>query len=120
MIYLDISTEKRYDLGRDDLKTQNRESVDEIIAEVAKSAFMPLTFGGGIRSLEAVQKRLFQGADKIAINTQALRDPAFITKCAESFGSQCVVVSMDAKRLGDGWEIYMKGGKQASAPSTAT
>jgi cyclase len=114
LIYLDISREKQYDLGRDDLKTWNRDSLEAIIAEVAKSAFMPLTVGGGIRTLEAVQKRLYLGADKVAINTQALKDPAFITRCAESFGSQCVVVSMDVKKDRDNWEIYMNGGKEAT------
>jgi cyclase len=73
---------------------------------------MPLTFGGGIRILEDVLARIRAGADKVAVNTQALNDPSFVDSCAKEFGSQCIVVSIDAPRGPNGsWEVYTQGGK---------
>lgn len=115
LIYLDISREPVYDLGRDDLKDDNRSSILEILADIARRCFMPLTFGGGIRTLRDAETRVRAGADKFAINTKPLEEPGFITACASEFGSQCVVVSIDALRKEDGsWEVFGLGGKQAT------
>ncbi|HEG0608177.1 TPA: imidazole glycerol phosphate synthase subunit HisF [Campylobacter coli] len=81
----------------------------ESIEDLAKECFMPLTIGGGIKSLEDIQKILNLGADKISINSKALEDPNFIAKAANRFGSQCIVCSIDVKRKGDKICIYDKG-----------
>lgn len=114
LIYLDISRDRVYDLRRDDLNDPNRTSILEIISDVARRAFMPLTFGGGIRSMQDVLLRLQAGADKIAINTRPLEDPRFITDVAREVGSQCVVVSVDVRRNDGGWEVWADGGRQAT------
>lgn len=115
LIYLDISREQVYDLGRDDLNTANRGSILEILSDISCRCFMPLTFGGGIRSLKDADMRVSAGADKISINTQPLEDPGFITVCAREFGSQCVVVSIDALRKEDGTlEVFSCNGKRAT------
>ena len=112
LIYLDISREKGYDLGRDDLNAHNRGSILEILADISHRCFMPLTFGGGIRTLDDVAARVRAGADKVSINTKALEEPSFITECAAEFGSQCVVVSIDVRRKEDGsLEVFGKGGR---------
>ena len=114
LIYLDIGNQAKYDLGRDDLNAANRGTLLEILGDISKACFMPLTFGGGIRTIDDVAERLAVGADKVAINTAAIEDPAFITRCAKEFGSQCVVVSIDAKSSGDGYEVYGGRGKVPS------
>jgi cyclase len=115
LVYLDISPDDVYDLRRDDLGVPNRRSIQDIIRDVAKCCFMPLTFGGKIRSLEDIYARVTSGADKVSINTQAFDRPEFITEAAREFGSQCIVVSMDAKSTGPGaWEIYKRGGEIAT------
>ncbi len=81
----------------------------ESIEDLAKECFMPLTIGGGIKSLEDIQKILNLGADKISINSKALEDPNFIAKAANRFGSQCIVCSIDIKRKGDKICVYDKG-----------
>lgn len=81
----------------------------ESIEDLAKECFMPLTIGGGIKSLEDIQKILNLGADKISINSKALEDPGFIAKAANRFGSQCIVCSIDVKRKGDKICVYDKG-----------
>ena len=112
LIYLDISREPIYDLGRDDLNFPNRGAVLEILKDIARRCFMPLTFGGGIRTLDDVLARIRSGADKVSINTQALNDPGFVSICAKEFGSQCIVVSIDARTDGKGsWEVYKEGGR---------
>lgn len=111
LIYLDISQDDTYDLRRDDLRDPNRHSVLEIIEDVSKKAFMPITVGGKIRTIQDIEARLLRGADKISTNTQALRDASFITKAAKEFGSQCIVVSIDAKLI-DGKYIVMTNGSQ--------
>lgn len=89
--------------------------VDAIIPEVARSCFMPLTFGGQIRELETMRRRLRLGADKVSLNRQALADPAFIAAAAHEFGSQAVVVSIDAARTPDGrYEVVTNGGRVAT------
>jgi len=115
LIYLDISRDESYDVRRSDAKiaTQGSRTLLEIIEVVAKVCFMPLTFGGRIRSLEEIRERLAHGADKVTINTIAVQRPDFITESARVFGSQCIVVSIDVKRHDDGRaEVFTHGGKQ--------
>jgi imidazole glycerol-phosphate synthase subunit HisF len=113
LIYLDISPSPVYDLKRDDLNHPNRGSLVEIIKDVAKYCFMPLTFGGGIRTLEDIRIRLGAGADKVSVNTQAVLTPSFVTQSAETFGSQCVVVSIDAAVNARGChEVKIQRGKE--------
>ncbi|MEO1174651.1 MAG: imidazole glycerol phosphate synthase cyclase subunit [Myxococcota bacterium] len=110
LIYLDISTHRAYDLNRDDLNHPEFSSIEDIIRLIAAKCFMPLTFGGGIRTLDDVALRLRCGADKITLNTSAIEEPSFVTECARRFGSQCIVISIDAKRTDDGWQVH-KGGR---------
>jgi cyclase len=120
LIYLDISRAPTYDLGRDDLNAPNRGTILEILGDVARRCMMPLTFGGGIRTLEDAAARVQAGADKFTLNTQALSEPAFVTACAREFGSQCVVVSIDARaRDGGGWEVFGQGGRDATGRDPA-
>jgi cyclase len=114
LIYLDISDEEHYDLRREDLRSPNRHSLAEIIRDVSTQAFMPITVGGRIRTLHDIESRLSWGADKIAVNTQALSDPDFITAAAREFGSQCVVVSIDFKMFGLKRLVVSNRGKVAT------
>lgn len=92
-----------------------RATMVEVIERVADRCFMPLTVGGGIRAVADMGVMLKAGADKISINSSALADPALITAGAEKFGSQCIVVSIDAKRVGpDRWEVFAQGGRKAT------
>ncbi len=116
LIYLDISREAKYDLRREDLNYPNRAEFEEIMVDIAKNCFMPLTVGGGIRTLDQVRQRLKAGADKVSVNSQAFRDPGFISAAAREFGSQCVVVSIDVRGVegSGGWEVFIDGGKTAT------
>ena len=115
LIYLDITQDDSYDLRRDDLGHPNRHSILEIIEDVSKVAFMPITVGGGIRSLQDIEKRLALGADKISINTAALDDPQFIWAASREFGSQCIVVSIDVKMTDDNEKVVMRSGNQRTS-----
>jgi len=84
----------------------------EIVKKVAESVFIPFTVGGGVRSLEDARALLLAGADKVSVNSAAVRRPALLTELAEHFGSQAVVLAIDAKRKGDAWEVYVKGGRE--------
>jgi cyclase len=110
LVYLDISREDSYDLRRDDLGHPNRQSFLEIVEDVARVSFMPITVGGKIRTLGDIEQRLRAGADKVSVNTQALRDPSFIEAAARQFGSQCVVVSMDVQIIDGRYEVLSEGG----------
>lgn len=110
LIYLDISSDDTHDMRRDDIGHPNRQKFLEIIADVSKETFMPITVGGRIRTLKDIEERLAVGADKIAINTQALREPSFIEKAAREFGSQCVVVSIDVLREAGKCMVMSEGG----------
>ena len=112
LVYLDISREDHYDMRRDDIKHANRHDIFEIISDVSKMAFMPITVGGRIRSLRDIEKRLLVGADKISLNTKALDEPGFITRAAREFGSQCIVVSIDVKLEGGGYRVMSDGGRR--------
>ena len=87
-----------------------------VVRRTAERLFIPLTVGGGIRSADDVANALRAGADKVSINSAAVRDPSLLTRAAERFGAQCVVASIDAKRRGDdaGWEVFVKGGREAT------
>ena len=90
-----------------------RKTMTEVIERVAEKCFMPLTVGGGIRTVDDMQTMLRAGADKVSINSAALADPELIRVGAEKFGSQCIVVSIDAKRLAAGrWEVFSHGGRR--------
>lgn len=93
----------------------NRNSLDEIIFETTKNVYIPITVGGGIRNLEDVRYILSMGADKVAINTAAIKDENIITKVSNTFGSQCMVLSVQAKRNNDGtWEALYDNGREHS------
>ncbi len=92
-----------------------RKTMMDVIERVAEKCFMPLTVGGGIRAVDDMQTMLRAGADKVSINTAALADPELIRAGAEKFGSQCIVVSIDAKRVAaDRWEVFSHGGRKAT------
>ncbi len=89
-----------------------REIITDIVAQVAENVFIPFTVGGGIRTVEDFTGILRAGADKVAVNSAALRNPGLVSQAAEKFGSQCVVVAMDAKRRPTGgWTLYLNGGR---------
>lgn len=89
-----------------------RETVTDMVKAVAQNVFIPFTVGGGIRSVEDFRKILNAGADKVSVNSAAVRNPSLISEAAEKFGRQCVVCAIDAKRkAGGGWEVYLNGGR---------
>jgi len=98
--------------------SDDRETMIHVVEEVASQVFIPLTVGGGIRSVEDIQRMLKAGADKISINTAAVKDPEFVRRAAEQFGSQCIVVAIDAKQLasvdGKHWEVFTHGGRNTT------
>ncbi len=83
----------------------------EVVKRTAEEVFMPLTVGGGIRTVKDIRNLLNAGADKVSINTAAVKNPDLITEGAKLFGSQCIVVAIDAKRKGNSWEVYIHGGR---------
>ncbi|NLT37616.1 MAG: imidazole glycerol phosphate synthase subunit HisF [Methanomassiliicoccus sp.] len=89
-----------------------RKTLLEVVEKTAEGLFVPLTVGGGIRSKEDMRLALNAGADKVSVNTSAVHDPNLITACAEDFGSQCVVVAIDAKKERGRWKVYTHGGRQ--------
>jgi cyclase len=93
---------------------ENRGIILDVVSRTADVVFMPLTVGGGITQIEHIRSLLRAGADKVSINTGAVARPEFVKEAAESFGSQCIVVAIDAKRAGDGWEVFTHGGRRAT------
>lgn len=94
---------------------ENRETIFDVVRRTAEQCFMPLTVGGGVRTIEDIRRLLLAGADKVSINTAAVRHPEFVAEAAEKFGSQCIVVSVDAKTLGpERFEIFTHGGRNAT------
>ncbi|MFQ5916254.1 MAG: imidazole glycerol phosphate synthase subunit HisF [Candidatus Binatia bacterium] len=91
---------------------ENRDIILDVVARTAEQVFMPLTVGGGINQPEDIRKLLRAGADKVSINTGAVTRPEFVREAAETFGSQCIVVAIDAKRAGDRWEVFTHGGRK--------
>jgi cyclase len=96
--------------------SDDRRILLDAVARTADEVFIPLTVGGGVRSVEDMAELLTHGADKVSVNTAALADPELITRCAEVFGSQCVVLAIDAKRkaAAPGWEVFSHGGRRAT------
>jgi cyclase len=91
---------------------EGRSTILDVVARTADRVFAPLTVGGGVRTLDDVERLLLAGADKISINTAAIRDPSLVERAAGRFGNQAIVVAVDAKRRGDGtWEVYSHGGR---------
>ncbi len=94
---------------------ENRDTIFDVVSRTAQQCFMPLTVGGGVRRLDDVRKLLLAGADKVAINTAAVRDRDLVRGAAMKFGSQCIVVAIDAKAAGpDRWQIFTHGGRTAT------
>ncbi len=118
-----VEIAKRYDeQGADEItflditaSSDERETMVHVVEEVAGQVFIPLTVGGGIRKVEDIRRMLNAGADKVAINTAAVFNPEFVKEAAEKFGSQCIVVAIDAKQVSDNppkWEIFTHGGRK--------
>jgi imidazole glycerol-phosphate synthase subunit HisF len=94
---------------------ENRSTLLDVVQRTAEACFMPLTVGGGVRATEDIRNLLLAGADKVAINTAAVSDRGFVRAAAEKFGSQCIVVAIDAKKVGESrWEIFTHGGRRAT------
>ena len=91
---------------------EGRDIFIDVVRHTAEKVFMPLTVGGGIAKLETIEALLKAGADKVSINTMAVHEPNFIKEAAERFGTQCIVVAIDAKRMGDSWEVFTHGGRK--------
>ena len=122
-----VEVARRYDAeGADEItflditaSSDNRETIVHVVEHVANEVFIPLTVGGGIRTLDDVRRMLNAGADKVAINTAAVFNPEFVREASDSVGSQCIVVAIDAKKVSaDGealrWEIFTHGGRKAT------
>ena len=97
--------------------SDNRETIFDVVARTAERCFMPLTVGGGVRTVADIRKLLLAGADKVSINTAAVVNPDFVAEAADKFGNQCIVVAIDAKKVSstgeaDRWEIFSHGGRQ--------
>ena len=90
---------------------EERKILLDVLSRTAEQVFMPLTVGGGIRAIEDIRDLLKAGADKVSINTAAVQRPQFVKEAAERFGTQCIVVAIDAKRAGDTWEVFTHGGR---------
>ncbi|MGK5092427.1 imidazole glycerol phosphate synthase subunit HisF [Deltaproteobacteria bacterium TL4] len=101
LVFLDIAASK-----------ENRGTTLELAARLARALFIPFTIGGGISSIEDIRSLVTAGADKVSINSSAIRNPQLITDGAQRFGSQCIVVAIDAKRQGDHWQVYTHGGSR--------
>jgi imidazole glycerol-phosphate synthase subunit HisF len=115
LIYIDISEESHYEIHRDDLKIKPESDILNILEAVSKTCFVPLTFGGRIRTIQDIKDRISRGADKITINTIAIEQPGFISESARIFGSQCIVVSIDVKQHEDGrYEVFYEHGRKGT------
>jgi cyclase len=119
-----VEAAKAYDAaGADELcflditaSSDNRETIFDVVAQTAEHCFMPLTVGGGVRAVADIRKLLLAGADKVSINTAAVKNPEFVAEAANKFGNQCIVVAIDAKKVSspgeeDRWEIFTHGGR---------
>lgn len=103
LVFLDITA-----------SSQNRKTLLDIVRQVAQTIFIPFTVGGGIGTIEDVAKVLSAGADKISLNSAAVSNPELISETANKFGSQCVVIAIDAKNTPSGYKVFIKGGKEAT------
>ena len=93
---------------------ENRDTIYHVVKETSKKCFVPLTVGGGVRNIEDINKLLNCGADKVSINTAAVKDSNVVLESSKKFGSQCIVVAIDAKKNGDKWDVYTHGGRNNS------
>ena len=93
---------------------ENRDTIYEVVKETSKKCFVPLTVGGGVKNVEDINKLLNCGADKVSINTAAVQDANVVVESSKKFGSQCIVVAIDAKKNGDKWDVYTHGGRNNS------
>jgi cyclase len=93
---------------------EGRAATLDVIARTAEQVFIPLTVGGGVRDEEGVRDLLAAGADKVSVNSAAVRDPSMLSRCADRFGTQCIVLAIDAKRRDDGWEAFVDAGRTAT------
>jgi cyclase len=122
-----VEAAKAYDFaGADELtflditaSSDNRGIIFDVVRQTAEHCFMPVTVGGGVREVEDIRKLLKAGADKVSINTAAVKRPEFVREAAEKFGDQCIVVAIDAKKVSadnqpDRWEIFTHGGREAT------
>ena len=91
---------------------EGRETIFDVVARTSEKCFMPVTVGGGVRTPEDIRRLLLAGADKVSINTAAIHNPDFVEDAATKFGRQCIVVAIDAKRVGDHFEIFTHGGRR--------
>ncbi|MBT7954538.1 MAG: imidazole glycerol phosphate synthase subunit HisF [Rhodospirillaceae bacterium] len=91
---------------------EDRETIFDVVARTAEQCFMPVTVGGGVRTVDDIRKLLLAGADKVSINSAAISNPEFVREAALKFGSQCIVVAVDAKKTGDRFEIFTHGGRK--------
>src|SRR3990170_447598 len=115
-----VEAAKAYDAqGADELvflditaSHEKRKTILQVAERTAEEVFMPVTIGGGIKTIDDIREMLRAGADKVSINTSAVENPEFVRKAAEKFGSQCVVVAIDAKKKGGSWEVYTHGGRK--------
>ncbi len=95
---------------------EDRDIIVDVVYRTAEQVFIPLTVGGGIQNLETIKKLLRAGADKVSINSSAVRNPDFVNRASDRFGNQCIVVAIDARRRQDptnpGWDVYVRGGRE--------
>ncbi|MGA1804608.1 imidazole glycerol phosphate synthase subunit HisF [Rhizobium sp. HT1-10] len=122
-----VEAAKAYDAaGADELcflditaSSDDRDTIFDVVARTAEQCFMPVTVGGGVRALSDIRRLLLCGADKVSINSAAVKNPDFVAEAADKFGNQCIVVSIDAKKVSaagenNRWEIFTHGGRQAT------
>jgi imidazole glycerol-phosphate synthase subunit HisF len=103
LVYLDITA-----------SSDDRDIIFDVVSRTAETVFIPLTVGGGVRNVDDVKRLLRAGADKVAINTAAVRDGDLVRAAADEFGAQAIVVAIDARRTGDHWEVFIEGGRTAT------
>ena len=93
---------------------ENRDTIYDVVERTSKNCFVPLTVGGGVRSIEDINRLLNCGADKVSINTAAVQNPKVVEESSKKFGSQCIVVAIDAKKNAENWEIFTHGGRNST------
>ncbi len=94
---------------------ENRDTILDVVARTAEQCFMPLTVGGGVRTIEDIRRLLLAGADKVSINSAAVARPEFVREAAEKYGDQCIVVAIDARQVAPGrWEVFTHGGRKSA------
>ena len=103
LVFLDITA-----------SVEKRKTLVELVERIAQNIFMPFTVGGGIADLADIRNLLNAGAEKVSVNTQAVKFPELIGEASKKFGSQCIVLAIDAKKTGDNWEVFINGGRTAS------